>query len=198
MVTPLLGAGGEGPRYRLAHRDEAPARPRSHRFDPQAQHGEEIEGEDDSPEADVAGQDLDGAVQDAAGDEQPGQCERRRARRERQQSQAGGVEEQRPFELVGKIGADARFDVGPGIAAVDPAADAPDRGRPGDGEQDVQERGQSDVGRHREDQGIVHVRSCFTYEVERRACDGRFASSQDARERRGDGGLQGLPGARLK
>ena len=125
--------------------------------DPEAEHGKEIDHEYDTPEPDVAGEDLDCTVQDPADDEAPRQNHDGSAWLELEKYQAGDMEEQRPLELVGQVGTDTRLDSGPRIAAVSSATDAPHGRSPRDREQDIEKTGERDVRNHWSNQGLRHT-----------------------------------------
>ena len=83
-----------------------------------------------------------------ANDEHPGKPDGPVTGAKRHQCQTGNVEKQRPFELIGEMGADARLEGCPGVAAIRAAAEAPDGGCARDGWQNVQRCSQDDMGRH--------------------------------------------------
>lgn len=130
---------------------------RHHEY-PETEHGKKVDREYDTSEPNIAGQDLDRRVQHPACDKEPSQHNRSRTGLGVQQEQeAGSVEEQRPLELIGQVGTDARLDACPRVAAIRPAADTPDRRCARNGEQDIEERRKSDMCRHGHDQRLRRV-----------------------------------------
>jgi hypothetical protein len=103
-------------------------------IDPKTEDGKEIYREHDTSEPNITGENLDRTVQKPADYEDPSQSYSSRAWLELEKYQAGNMKEQRPFELIGQVGADTRLDSGPWIAAISSATDAPHGRSPGDGE----------------------------------------------------------------
>ena len=86
---------------------------------PHAQHRSEVDREYQTSQPHVGGQDVNGAVRNAACDEDPCQPKLNLIDRTAlNEQQARGVEHQRPLELVGEIGARSSLDACPGVGAV--------------------------------------------------------------------------------
>lgn len=125
--------------------------------EPHAKNRKEVDGEHSAAQPDIRGEDVDACVHETPRHEEPGEVELNGPdSMQFKKQEASCIKQDWPFELIGQVGADARFEAGPWIGAVRAPTYVPDGRCASDREQYIEKRRQNDMRCHWVDQRTRH------------------------------------------